>query len=1770
MKKLSKIILTVLTLSLIVCSAFALTACDDGDNNVQPSSTPEFKVTFVRNYPGAEPDSEALTTVTVKSGRTVSEITPSERPAGYEFDGWYTTADGDEKFDFENTKITARTSVFAHWKSNGKSVDVSLKNDAIFKEESVRINTIEGEKTVNTGVFKFRGSAENGAIPNGESRFDFKTLNAGNALLNSDKAVYKVYSDEECLYVAGDNNDKSQIVTLNNGNNYFYLKVTAEDEIAQKVYKINMYLEPVYSVSVMTVEGDYNTVNIEKVGAGSLIERPDVTGDNPGYKVEGWKYKTKEKRDASGRIVAANGDILLLQDGVYYVSDDNGNRRFVYVDADGNEPLREGNVYYKTDKKGNVVTDNGARIILSQAELFNKLDENGMPVYETGEPQITSNGSFENTWDFSACRVNEDFLHIYCKWTQEEYTLTLTFAPEDTGAKFDGKSADVRSISLTVKYGISAATLADKIRTAVGNDPTMDYATFDGWYYNDARMVGKGSQGVSPFNITSDATFVAKWNFNVYNVIVEANDPDMSQELTGSGSYHYNNRSVQLGAIAKPGYELIGWQKNGKEWAVDPNNLATPSYELDIKDVQDGVVRIKAVFRPKTLAVTFEDELGFVDSKTINVAFASDVTVGGGANDIPEVGKLSSDQSKLFVGWYCTVKDENGNNVKKYVVEFKNGQNVISEGCEQWDFITENTTVYAEWKEYKFYVTAYKAIFAEVPDMGDVTGIDFWADAEGFSQSPYDFVGKMIYTDNGVEIRLGATVTDNNYYRFIGWYLVDMNEANPFDFDKMTKLDDENGNISFTVDEEDVTVVARWYYNPVAVTFEKGDTLADIVLPENTEIAFNSSFVLGKPQNAPDKMYFGGWYRGDTRYTDGDGVSVRQFNDRQLIIDGITLTAKWLPINYFNVEEGVITGLTDAGAKEKTLTINIDDDIFAIAAGAFRNNRTIEKLTIKGNITHIGQEAFLNSNIKSVVFEGNFKGLTIESYAFKNCAGLTEVLLPDGVVELKYGIFEGCNNIAKLAYPADIVLGSLFTAENPENDNIWYLAEQNGVRYYLPVALKEVIVTNTVNAVADYAFANCVNIKKVTLATPSSDKPYTEIIGDFAFAGTGISSGTEVQQIEVNLANVRTIGNYAFQNSTITNVAFDSLSKLGIGAFKGSNVAAADFSVAPLDYVAAHSFEGCGNLASVNLGGIKTVARYAFKDSALSSVTNADGLQKVDAYAFNGSALPSVTVFGNVEDIEEYAFHNTPYFNGLSNTVVYVGKVLYYDKNSTVSISAKTGVVSVAPYAFENSALITVDLSGFTDLEFIERYAFANNAVTSTVKLPESLYMIKESAFESSAVTTIDLSACKNLARIYQNAFKDCTNLTTVTFASFASSAEFTTKLAILDWAFSGCTKLTTVTFPENLSTLGSYAFENCTKLASVNFIGNAMFQKEESEEDPKFDTAGLITSIGEGAFINCTSLTSVSLPRIIDTIGSYAFKGCTQLASFTMVQDMDTIYTSALRTIGEGAFADCTALTNFDEDTSRFVTTLGVSAFENCSSLARINMQAVNEFTDKAFRNCEKLSTVTVRSNATIIVGNETFKNCKTLKEIDGKFMAVGDGAFMNCTSLMSVTLAQGETDTLGKDAFNGCVLLQSVVIPKNIAIIGDGAFAGCRGITSVSFEADDTLENIGIAAFSGCILLSDIRLPSSVKYVGASAFGGCNDLRNVVIGEAIEYIGEDAFALCDNVSVKFLGTRAPALGGDIFTGAQNYVIYVLSGYENAFNTTEGWGKYTLTSYVA
>lgn len=800
------------------------------------------------------------------------------------------------------------------------------------------------------------------------------------------------------------------------------------------------------------------------------------------------------------------------------------------------------------------------------------------------------------------------------------------------------------------------------------------------------------------------------------------------------------------------------------------------------------------------------------------------------------------------------------------------------------------------------------------------------------------------------------------------------------------------------------------------------------------------------------------------------------------------------------------------------------------------------------------------------MFEGNFKGLAIGAGAFRNCVRITAITLPDNVEQIGDNVFEGCYNLTTLAYSAEIPLGRLFTTVNPQNDN-WYKAEQGGVTYYLPKKLKEIVVTNTATAIADYAFQNATQVTKVTLATQNGDKPYTTEIGNYAFANTG--------SIAVNLGSVEIIGNAAFRNSGIATVEFIALKKLGVDAFNGTtNVTVVDFSKAPIDNVSARAFAN-SSIARVNFGGIKIISMSAFADSQLSVVSDGESVETIKKMAFYKTKINSVGIFQNVVDIEEKAFHETDFFKAASGLVV-IGKVLYYDNSNGGGYTVDTRVVSIAPYAFESTKYATLDLRGFSNLKYVGSFAFANNSSIVEVMLPASLSEIKDSAFTGSSIKKINLSECSNISRIWQYAFANCQNLDTITFATFTSTDDMAVKLAINDYAFSGCTALVTLNLPENLGTLDSYAFKGCTKLTTVNFVANAKFITPETTEggtDPApaaaYDPAGLVTTIGDGAFMDCTSLTTITLPYFIARIGNSAFENCTALATFTTMDGADS-KTAALRTIGDRAFFGNTSLNNVDVNTTKGVNTIGVSAFENCGQLATINLSGVTRFAEGVFRNAKALKSVTMSANASIYVGQEAFRNCVTLSDITARIAAVEDGAFRNCISLRAITFVSSGIEYIGSNAFNGCVLIQKVLIPSSVVAIGDSAFDGCRGITSLTFESDETLQTIGYSAFGGCSLLTRVILPSSLVELNASAFYGCSDLEYVEFGENIQSVGEDAFALCaTGLEVRFTGKTVPVFTGDIFTATEGAKISVRQGYKATFEAALGT-KYTIVEYTA
>ena len=1778
MKKLSRLLLVLTLVLLIGCTSVLLAACDDDTDQGPAPTTPSFRVSFMKNYPESGEEDVAFTNVTVRQGRTVSayEITEDDRPAGFDFVGWFVEKDGDEKFDFA-TKITQNVKIYAHWTENGKSTEADLKG-GVFTQEKVEIRTKEGVKEVNNGVWRY-GPVANYEIAHDESRFDFDTdvLRKLEAACHAAelKIMYSVWKDEECSLTI--NNDATNlVVNLKNGDNIYYIKAVAEDSKVTAVYKINVYLEPKYDVSVIRIQGNYESaITISDVAKGQKATAPSV-GTYVGHSPAGWYYYSEEKRNKNGQIVDADedsGNILVKVGDKYYLADENGNRRFAYVDENGKKVVLYKGKYYLTDKSG-------ARTADEATEIYNRLDENGLPVYDEGKP-IKVGSKTEYKWDFNVNVIDREDITVFGKWTTNTYSITLKISEADKakGAKF-AKTNETELFIGSVNFGATEKAIEQLISNKIGATTDSSrpvekpFATFAGWYYtddlgNEIKVVDENGNGVHAFDFAKDIDLVAKFNAVTYKLVVNANDDSMMQEVTGSNDAWPYDQKATFTANPKDGYTLVRWLLNGEEYAPFGANKSV-EYNIDEKHAINKTITFTAVFAPKDINVTLVDT---VDNygKTFVVKYNSDVVLGQDA--IPDVPKLSNDGTKRFIGWYYL--DSEG--TKTYVVKYNVNKNEILVG--KWAF-TENVTLTAEWQPYEFHIAIYKAkskIAMPDADMGTVnigTGWDAWTKLTGSakleldgSTEEYDLEGYTKPFDNNAEFSVTASVSDNNYYVFKCWkrltadgQLVDVAEGEV-----------ENNQLKVKVQEQDVAYVAILDYKPVAVTFDRGDAPETVVVPENVNVDFNKPLALKVPEGAPTEKTFAGWWYGEVQYTGADGTSVdyKTITDPEFIKNGIKLTAKWVPIEYFVIENGVIVGIDENKAKKgdsyKTeFTINFDDAVHAIKDGAFKNNKFIRKITIKGNIQTIGEEAFANSNIEVVVFEGNFKGLAIGAGAFRNCVRITAITLPDNVEQIGDNVFEGCYNLTNLAYSAEIPLGRLFTTA-PQNDN-WYKAKQGDVTYYLPRKLKEIVVTNTATAIADYAFQNATQITKVTLATAKDDKPYTTKIGNYAFANTG--------SIVVNLGSVEIIGNAAFRNSGIATVEFIALKKLGVDAFNGTtNVTVVRFNDAPIDNVSARAFAN-SSIERVHLGGIKTIAMSAFADSGLSAITDGESVESIKKMAFYKTKINSVGIFQNVVDIEEKAFHETDFFKAAGG-FVYIGKVLYYDNSKGGGYTADTRIVSIAPYAFEISQYPTLDLGGFSNLKYIERFAFANNANIVEVTLPASLSEIKDSAFKGSSIKKINLSACSNISRIWQYAFANCQNLDTITFATFTSTDDMAVKLAINDYAFRGCIALKTLNLPENLGTLDSYAFKGCTKLTTVNFVANAKFITPETTEggtDPApeaYDPAGLVTTIGDGAFMDCTSLTTITLPYFIARIGNSAFENCTALATFTTMDGADK-KTAALRTIGDRAFFGNTSLNNVDVNTTKGVNTIGVSAFENCGQLATINLSGVTRFAEGVFRNAKALKSVTMSASASIYVGQEAFRNCVTLSDITARIAAVEDGAFRNCISLRAITFVSSGIEYIGSNAFNGCVLIQKVSIPSSVVAIGDSAFDGCRGITSLTFESDETLQTIGYSAFGGCSLLTRVILPSSLVELNASAFYGCSDLEYVEFGENIQTVGEDAFALCKNgLEVRFTGKTVPAFTGDIFTATEGAKISVRQGYKVTFEAALGT-KYTIVEYTA
>ena len=93
--------------------------------------------------------------------------------------------------------------------------------------------------------------------------------------------------------------------------------------------------------------------------------------------------------------------------------------------------------------------------------------------------------------------------------------------------------------------------------------------------------------------------------------------------------------------------------------------------------------------------------------------------------------------------------------------------------------------------------------------------------------------------------------------------------------------------------------------------------------------------------------------------------------------------------------------------------------------------------------------------------------------------------------------------------------------------------------------------------------------------------------------------------------------------------------------------------------------------------------------------------------------------------------------------------------------------------------------------------------------------------------------------------------------------------------------------------------------------------------------------------------------------------------------------------------------------------------------------------------------------------------------------------------------------------------LLLEKVVLPKDLPTIPSGMFSTCESIEEITIPSNVT--KIPANAFSYCIKLDNVVIPDGVLSIGYEAFYNCESLTTITIPKSVTNIERGAFYHCD-----------------------------------------------------
>ena len=513
-------------------------------------------------------------------------------------------------------------------------------------------------------------------------------------------------------------------------------------------------------------------------------------------------------------------------------------------------------------------------------------------------------------------------------------------------------------------------------------------------------------------------------------------------------------------------------------------------------------------------------------------------------------------------------------------------------------------------------------------------------------------------------------------------------------------------------------------------------------------------------------------------------------------------------------------------------SVNLDEGLISIGVRAF-DYCNLSSVTIPSTVTSIGNSAFQNNPLTSVVWKAKECSVGTDTYApfYSTNSQITSFTFGDSVEVVPAHICKKMTRLDTIVLPASVrSLGQYAFAYCSSLKSINLPVTQKTLPASIfegCTSLDSIVLPATLTTINQDAFYGCNRLASINLHEGITT------IGLRAFDYCKLTSVTIP-------STVTSIGNYAFQNNPLTSVVWlpkeCSIGTDTYAPFYSTNSQITSFTFGDsVEVVPAHLCKNMTRLDTIVLPpSVRSLGQYSFAFcSSLKSINLPVTQKTLPTSIFEGcTALESIVLPATLTTINQDAF---------------------YGCNRLASINLHEGITTIGTRAFDYCKLTSVTIP--STVTSIGSSAFQNNPLTSVIWLPKT---------------------CSTGSDTYAPFYSTNSQITSFTFGD--SVQTIPNSLCFL------MNKLDSISLPAQLRTIGQYAFKSCTKLksiaipATVTSIGQCAFMYCTQLRFFEFPSG--ITTLATSVLEGCTALEQVIIPESVTSINQDALYGCSALVA--------------------------------------------------------------------------------------------------------------------------------------------------------------------------------------------------------------------------------------------------------------------------------------------------